>query len=301
MPGSRVDGVSSYLSARWQRLNGPERIAGVDLARGLAVIGMFAAHLLVIADVWLWSDAATWLHVVDGRSSILFATLAGVSIGLVTGGEVPAASARMAVVRRRLVVRAGILWVLGVLLVLTGVPVYVILPAYAILFLLTLPFVSLGSRALLIIALALGLLMPFVQPLLDGLPLWHSPVGPDLDAVLGWHYPFPVWIAFLLAGLAVTRAGIRSRWVQWRMLAFGAAAAVLGYGLTAFGDPADPYLQAVWTAAPHSSGVGRSSAPAASRSPCSARASCCARGRVAQDSPRSAGSRFPCGPPGRCR
>ncbi len=249
-------GLAAYLAARWSRLNGADRIAGVDLARGLAVLGMLAAHLLVIADVWLWSDPATWVGIVDGRSSILFATLAGVSIGLVTGGESPPASGRLAVALGRLAVRAGLLWALGLLLVLTGVPVHVILPAYAILFLLTLPFTRLGSRALLTIALALGLLMPFAQPLLDGLPLWRSPAGPDIEVLLGWNYPFPVWIAFLLAGLGVARAGIRSRSVQWRMLAGGAIASVLGYGLTALGDPVHPYLQAVWTAAPHSSGVG---------------------------------------------
>ena len=37
---------------------------------------------------------------------------------------------------------------IGIVLIATGVPVYVILPAYAILFLLALPLVSLGARAL---------------------------------------------------------------------------------------------------------------------------------------------------------
>ena len=47
---------------------------------------MVAAHLLWIGD-FDFADAATWVAVVDGRSSILFATLAGVSIGLVTGAR----------------------------------------------------------------------------------------------------------------------------------------------------------------------------------------------------------------------
>ena len=83
-PGLTTPAAPGWLGTRWQRLNGPQRIAGVDLARGLAVIGMIAAHVLWIED-FDFADAATWVAVVDGRSSILFATLAGVSIGLVTG------------------------------------------------------------------------------------------------------------------------------------------------------------------------------------------------------------------------
>ena len=84
---------------------------------------------------------------VDGRSSILFATLAGVSIGLVTGGSTPLDGEPMRRRRLRLVVRACMLWLLGVLLISTGVPVYVILPAYAILFLLAIPFAGFGPRS----------------------------------------------------------------------------------------------------------------------------------------------------------
>ena len=120
---------------------------------------MFAAHLLWIEELD-YADTSTWIAVVDGRSSILFATLAGVSIGLVTGGERPLAPADMHIARGRLTVRAALLWLLGIWLIATGVPVFVILPAYAILFLLALPLVSLGARALLLLAGALALVMP---------------------------------------------------------------------------------------------------------------------------------------------
>jgi len=165
-PGLTTPAAPGWLVTRWQRLNGPQRIAGVDLARGLAVIGMIAAHVLWIDD-FDFADAATWVAVVDGRSSILFATLAGVSIGLVTGGSRPLAPPEMRAARQRLAVRAGVLWLIGIVLIATGVPVYVILPAYAILFLLALPLVSLGARALFVLAAALAVVMPFVQVLLD--------------------------------------------------------------------------------------------------------------------------------------
>lgn len=238
----------TWLRPRWQRLNGPGRIGGVDLARGLAVFGMIAAHLLWITEPFDWFDAATWVAVVDGRSSILFATIAGVSIGLVTGGSTPLTGERLATARVRLVIRAVALWILGILLILTGVPVFVILPAYAILFLLALPLLSLPSRVLLPLAGGLALVMPFAQASLDDLAFWRTGLGHDVGLLIGWHYPFPVWIAFVVAGLGVARAGVQRTSVQMWMLGAGAALAVVGYSSGVFGDD-----DSVWSADPHSS------------------------------------------------
>ncbi len=240
----------TWLRSRWERLSGPDRIGGVDLARGLAVFGMIAAHLLWITDPFDWTDAATWVAVVDGRSSILFATLAGVSIGLVTGGRTPLTGRSLTTARLRLVVRAILLWIIGILLILTGVPVFVILPAYAILFLLALPVLSLPARVLLPLAAGLALVMPFVQVRLDDLAFWRTVTGNDIGLLIGWHYPFPVWIAFVVAGLGVARAGVTRLRVQGWMLASGAALAVAGYSLGVFDDPTS-----VWSADPHSSGL----------------------------------------------
>jgi uncharacterized membrane protein YeiB len=247
------------LRTRWERLNGPQRIAGIDLARGLAVVGMLAAHLLWI-DEFSFADPGGWLAIVDGRSSILFATLAGVSIGLVTGGRTPLPPAGLRTARLRLVVRAFVLWIVGMLLIATGVPVYVILPAYAILFLLAATLVSLSARVLIALAVGLALIMPFVQVLLDELPVWNSAMAPLLSQALGWHYPFPVWIEFVVAGLAVARAGILRTRVQLAVLGAGVALAVAGYGAAAaggadLGGESASFWGAVWTARPHSSGV----------------------------------------------
>lgn len=256
---------AGWLTTRWDRLNGPQRIAGIDLARGLAVLGMFAAHLLVIGPL-VWTDAATWLGIVDGRSSILFATLAGVSIGLVTGGPRPITGAAMTTARMRLAVRAGLLFMLGLVLMATGVPVFVILPAYGVLFLLALPFASLPARVLLPLAAGWALVMPFVQVLLENLPLWRTPEGELVGLLVGWHYPFTVWLAFVIAGLGVARAGVTRARTQLLMLGIGATLAAIAYGAdaaaTAGADATvvaasvgEAFWNAVWTAEPHSSGV----------------------------------------------
>lgn len=252
-------GLTRWVRSRWDRLDGPSRLAGVDLARGLAVIGMLAAHLLLI-EPWSSARPETWLDVVNGRPSILFATLAGVSIALVTGGRTPLRGDARARASGRIAVRAGLLWVIGMLLVSTGVPVYVILPAYAILFLLSLAFLGLRARTLFLLAAAVAIIMPFVQVLLDDLPLWTGEIGESLAVSVGWAYPFPTWLAFLLAGMAIGRTDLRAATVQGGLLAGGAAVAMLAYtlALTSGSTPTaeqQSYLGAVWTVRAHSTGL----------------------------------------------
>jgi hypothetical protein len=68
-------------AARQKRWPRSDRVVGLDVARALAIIGMFGAHVGVVADD-VGSSPSTWLGVVNGRSSILFAVLAGVAVAL---------------------------------------------------------------------------------------------------------------------------------------------------------------------------------------------------------------------------
>lgn len=228
------------------------RLAGVDLARGLAVLGMLSAHLLTIEEFDPGSPD-TWIDVVNGRSSILFAVLAGVSLALVSGGAAPVHVPRLRVVRRRTAVRAAVLWTIGIFLILTGVPVFVILPSYAILFLLALPFLRLRAPALWVLAGALALTMPLLQPTLDEVV---ARAGADVELMLGWHYPFTLWIAFVLAGLAAGRSDLRRTRTQVTVVVAGAVLAVVGYGAVALWPATDGGgWAAVWTDRAHSGGL----------------------------------------------
>lgn len=244
-------GSTATPGLRW--LTSPGRVAGVDLARGFAVLGMLTAHLLSIAP-FDGADPSTWLDVVNGRSSILFAVLAGVSIGLLTAG---AGGARLRVIRARLAVRAGAVWLLGVALISTGVPVYVILPAYAVLFLLSIPLLSLGPRPLWVIAAAVAVVSPLVQPLLDDALPWESPGGAETALLIGWHYPFTIWFAFVAAGLAVARSGFGPRAPLRLVLGGGAAALVAGVGAALIPDEAlsDGWASRALAVAAHSGGL----------------------------------------------
>ncbi|MDQ2624196.1 MAG: heparan-alpha-glucosaminide N-acetyltransferase domain-containing protein, partial [Actinomycetota bacterium] len=126
---------------------GPRRVIGVDLARGLAMIGMFGAHLNVPREVTV-ADPSTYLALVHGRSAILFALLAGVSLAIVTGGPTPQTGRAVVDFRLKTLVRAIALFALGGLLSMLGTPVAVILEAYAAMFVLALLVMSWSAKRL---------------------------------------------------------------------------------------------------------------------------------------------------------
>jgi len=236
------------------RLSGGIRAArregGVDLVRGLAVFGMFAAHVVEISPTFDWTDASTWLAAVDGNSSILFATLAGVSLGLLTGGSVPHAGSRLTIDRRRTAMRAALIYAIGFSLLLMPAPVYVILPAYGILFLLALPLLSWRPGLLFAFAGVVAVAAPFAVAAIDESPFWFTLPGVVVSGLLGWHYPFAAWIAFIAAGIGIARIGFDR---ALTVLAVGLVAA--GVALTGFAVVGAGGLEAA-SAEPHSTGIG---------------------------------------------
>ncbi|AIY01967.1 hypothetical protein ART_2368 [Arthrobacter sp. PAMC 25486] len=131
-PRRRDRRLFERFKTNFARLEPPHRLPGIDLARGFAVFGMFAAHLTVITPLE-WGRGETWSGIVSGRSSILFATLAGVSLALVTAAATARknnydAPTRLWGTRTQLVLRAILIWVLGIILDGLEVPIFVILP-----------------------------------------------------------------------------------------------------------------------------------------------------------------------------
>ncbi|GAA1696196.1 heparan-alpha-glucosaminide N-acetyltransferase domain-containing protein [Microbacterium sediminicola] len=247
-------GLADTLTTHVRRLDEPRRIAGIDLARGLAVIGMLAAHLFALGPLE-WADPATWGSIASGRSSILFALAAGVSIALVTGGPRPLEGVARTVRSRWLARRALVLWMLGLLLIATGVPVYVILPAYALLFLMAIPFLGLRARALAAWAAGIALVVPWILPTTDALPIWDTLPGEAVWLFFGLAYPAPLWIAFVLAGMAIGRLDLRRPAALWALAVGGAALTVLSELLALVPVDAQSYLGQVWTTSPHSGGL----------------------------------------------
>ncbi|MGW6908808.1 DUF418 domain-containing protein [Streptomyces sp. NPDC054940] len=222
------------------------RLIGVDLARGLAVYGMYAAH--VGPDPSEGGVTGHLMELAHGRASALFAFLAGFSIMLITGRRAPKTgrAGRQAVAK--VVVRALVLLVVGTALTMSGTPVEVILAFYGLYFLLVLPLYRLGARALAIIAAAGALILPQVLHVIQRSLNSGGDYGGSGDAVGGgtgtWpeggdgivsllftgSYPALTWIPFVIAGMAVARLDLAATAVRVRLALTGVVLAVLGYG-----------------------------------------------------------------------
>ncbi|MEU1185450.1 DUF418 domain-containing protein [Streptomyces sp. NPDC005820] len=213
------------------------RLIGVDLARGLAVFGMYAAH--VGPDPSQGGVTGHLMELAHGRASALFAFLAGFSIVLITGRRTPRTgrAGRQAVAK--VVIRALVLLALGTALTLTGTPVEVILAFYGLYFLLVLPLYRLGAGPLAVIAAGTALVMPqllyVVQHALpaDGAGgVWAWPADADgiVPLLFTGSYPALTWIPFVIAGMAVARLDLADTAVRTRLALTGGCLAVLGHG-----------------------------------------------------------------------
>ncbi|WP_159798574.1 heparan-alpha-glucosaminide N-acetyltransferase domain-containing protein [Puerhibacterium puerhi] len=214
-------------------LGGPGRVTGVDLARGIAVLGMFTAHVgVTTADL---GTLPGWLSLAHGRSSILFALVAGVSLALVTGGPRPLAGDALVRARTRLLVRSVLLLAVVALLDLLDTPVLLILGFYACYFVLALPFLRWPARRLAVAAAVVAVVGPPLAlwgPTVlarAGLRLPQDGSGAVTDFVLTGAYPAVVWMAYVFAGMAVGRCDLRSDNLRTGLVAGGlGAAAVCG-------------------------------------------------------------------------
>ncbi|MCX4860487.1 DUF418 domain-containing protein [Streptomyces canus] len=219
------------------------RLVGVDLARALAVFGMYVVHIgppLSATD-----GVASWVrYMADGHSSVLFATLAGFSVMLIAGRREPKTGLAGRQARARIAIRAVVLLALGTAMAMEYGGV-IILGFYGVYFLLALPLVRLRARTLAIIALSLALVTPQLAFALNSLltesvqrsintydPLHRlSEVG-VLDLLFTGFYPTITWIAFVIAGMALARLDLSAVAVQWRLAALGAALTVTAYGMS---------------------------------------------------------------------
>ncbi|MDO0910522.1 DUF418 domain-containing protein [Streptomyces sp. DT2A-34] len=219
------------------------RLVGVDLARALAVFGMYVVHIgppLSATD-----GVASWIrYLADGHSSVLFATLAGFSLMLLAGRREPKTGLAGRQAKARIAIRAVILLTLGTAMAMEYGGV-IILGFYGVYFLLALPLVRLRAKTLAITAAALALVTPqlafalnslLTQPIQQSInaydPLHRlSDVG-VLDLLFTGFYPTITWMSFVIAGMALARLDLSATAVQRRLAALGAALTVAAYGMS---------------------------------------------------------------------
>ncbi|MCS5732633.1 DUF418 domain-containing protein [Herbiconiux daphne] len=206
---------------------------GLDIARGLALVGMLFAHTVPEGD------AET---VFDGRSSILFATIAGVSLGLMSGGASRVGREDRGRVARVVALRGVVLVVLGLALTAFDTPVAIILDTYGLLFVVAIPLLFAPRWAIAAIAAVSALLGPVAVDAVDAAV--EAATGPAESVVesawayfpLRWlieAYPAPVWLAYIAVGILVARSDLRRPVTQLALVVLGALVAAGAYSIAA--------------------------------------------------------------------
>lgn len=224
------------------RPKGATRIIGIDLARGLALIGMITAHFGLSQGPELM-DPATWGGLVNGRSSVLFAVLAGVSLAIITGRHTPYSGPQMANARIKIVVRALCIIAIGALLTGLNSNIAIILQTYGFLFITAIPLLRLKRWQLAGIAFCWAIIGPFLVAVLEP-ALEAAGLSLPFAGLLIWDtYPALTWFPYIVMGLAVGRMDL-ARWGNALfLLIVGALIAILGYTSVSGLPPASSELE----------------------------------------------------------
>ena len=219
----------------------PGRLRGIDAARGLALLGMMATHLLPTFE----SNAdltPTWIGLtLSGRAAALFAVLAGVGLALSTGKHRPLDGPELSAARRGVALRALVIAAVGLTLGGLEVNLAIILVHYAALFLCVLPFLGMGLKRLwawaggwvLASPMLAYLLRPWLLAANPPLELGHNPAWEDLstptrllaDLFFTGYYPVFQWLSYVLVGLVIGRLMLAKPLVPVVLLVVGSAVA----------------------------------------------------------------------------
>ena len=215
------------------------RVIGVDVARGLALIGMIAAHSFETLDE---NGNPTLAHVLaGGRAATTFVVVAGVSLAFLSGGRTAVRGRDRVAASAGLAVRALLIAAIGLTLGYLGEHngIEGILPSYGLLFLLAIPLLACSPLLLIGIAAALTAVGPLlivatadvlsysaeaVDPTFT--TLVHDPGGVLLQLLVTGEYPAVIYLAYLCVGLAIGRLDLRSRRLAWWLLGGGVALAI---------------------------------------------------------------------------
>ncbi|MCY1157951.1 MAG: hypothetical protein MOP51_973 [Citricoccus sp.] len=218
-----------------------KRVVGIDAARGLALIGLLAAHVFPTSDED--TGAPTLAHeLFAGDSAALFVMLAGLGLALLTGGRTPHQGRRLAADRAGVAVRALLVGLTGLLIAMlmpADPPANGILIYFALFFLLAIPFFRFRSRTLFLSAAACAVIAPvLMQRLYPVLPetsvyehtlvtLVTEPAGFVAELLLTGTYPALAYMVFVLVGMGLGRLDLNSTRVQVLIAAVGAGLVAL--------------------------------------------------------------------------
>lgn len=226
--------ISFLVTTPLARSSQQSRIIGLDIARGLAIIGMITAHIGPFG--FLGAKNPT-----DGYPSALFAVLAGVSMSIMASGGLKRGGKAISISRKQLILRGILLTVLAICLGLVQQSVAVVLFEISLTFMLLWWMPAVRTRWQ-ITTVALLLLGSSVMALLS------FPEQP---------YPLIGWVAYGAVGALLHRTFIHTQpRIHLGVGLIGIAVAALGLWVRV-GDEDPATKTHLWLAstAPHSGGV----------------------------------------------
>lgn len=243
--------TSTEHDTNTQYLRHTGRLIGLDLARAIAIFGMFWAH------VSPWEEQTGLAYVINelpsGRSALLFALLAGISLAILTGRNIPYSGTDMLIAKLRIVGRAIGLFAIAALLELLDHPVAIILGFYALWFLIGLFFVRKTARFLLFFGFSFAVIGATVAIVLQTLAFHFSFVGGYaanellMSGFVTGMYPGLSYLPVVIVGMGIGRLDLHATRQQLRWLIVGVMLASISYttswGLTAIQPPATPPLE----------------------------------------------------------
>ncbi len=224
-PGFESRPISSIDERVTERLP-DRRLIGIDIARGLALLGMAMVHVTIAGPDG--EQPASWIKGIlgapSGSASVLFFVISGVSLSVIA--KTGSASAEPDVLRRR----GAVLLIFGFLLSATVWPAS-ILEHYGVVFLIAPMLVRASSRLLSIMTAAslVGgpVVLLFARHLTSSVADYLS--AGVLEWLLNWswsltvsgNFPLVVWLGFFALGLRIGRLDLGQPHTARRLLGFG--------------------------------------------------------------------------------
>ena len=187
-----------------------KRIIGIDVARALAIIGMIIVNFKIVFGEQGNDLLKTIAGVFDGKAAATFVVLAGVGIALMSKSALMRQDIdKLKITRRRIAKRAIFLFIVG----LSYIAIWPadILHFYGIYMLVTLLLLKASSRSILMAALILVFVYPFMMILWNYETGWHFETleyygfwafrGFMRNLFYNGFHPVIPWTAFMLIGL----------------------------------------------------------------------------------------------------